>query len=194
MKNLKVRLAAFGAAFALLVVGIFGAVAIGGAAQAAGPVAASNYSYSQAGGTGVYARFTRTSASLTVPSGSYANIGAPTYWNMDEDGGFVHINSGGVNGVGVPVDGVYELSWNTILTSSGSGICGFALDGQTPNGGILLGIGPVVNSAAAIGNGSTEIVLPAGTLVSLWCYGSGGTMGFQNINSPAVSYSITLLQ
>lgn len=194
MKNLKVRLAAAGAALALLVTGVFGAVAIGGAAQAAGPVAASNYSYSQAGGTGVYARFTRTSASLTVPSGSYANISAPTYWNIDEDGGFVHLNSGGVNGVEVPVEGVYELSWSTILTSSGQGICGFALDSQTPNGGILQGIGPVVNLAASTGNGSATLVLPTRTAVSLWCYGSGGTMGFQDLNSPAVQWSVTLLQ
>jgi hypothetical protein len=194
MKNLKQRLAAAGAAVALLVGAAFGAVAIGGAAQATGPVHASNYSYSTSGGTGVYARLTRTQTALTVPSGSYANISQSTYWNMSQDGGFALFNIAGKVGLEVPVDGVYELSWNTILTSGGQGICGFALDSATPNGGILLGIGPVVNLAAATGNGDTTIVLPAGTLVSLWCYGSGGTMGFQNINSPAVSWSATLIQ
>lgn len=140
----------------------------------------------------VYASVVRnTGTTLTASSGAYTNLTSSSNtskWYIDEAGGFT-LDSDGIT---VPVDGVYELSWATMLTSGGSGIAGFVLDGQTPDGSLLGGVGPIVNSAAAIGNGSYSVFLPAGTEVDFWAYGNGGSMTLQT--GPVTRLSVVLLQ
>lgn len=129
--------------------------------------------------------------------GTSLNVGAGAYWNMTEAsakwhalnnvGGFVIDNSG----ITVPQTGVYTLNWQVITNSGGTGICGFALNDAIPNGGILYGIGPVMNFGAGVGNGTFTGVLGAGTKVDFWCYGNGGTFSLQD--TKATSIEITLI-
>lgn len=141
----------------------------------------------------IHADLVRNTAqgALTASNGSYTNLTASSVqnrWLLDEYGGFAFSSTG----VTVPVDGVYHLSWSTILNAGGSGIGGFYIDGNTPNGGTLLGIGPIVNLAAAVGNGSADVWLAAGQSVDFWVYGSGSAITLQA--APATRVSITLLQ
>lgn len=184
MKNrLIAGLAAVAAALALVAGGSL-------AATASQPTQVKASTASVANDTAVFARLTRTTSTLTAANGSYTNLSGTSHWVLDEAGGFVFDSSG----LHVPVDGIYEISWSTILTSGGSGIVGVATDGQTPHGGILQAIGPVVNLAAGTGNGSSTLFLPADTELDLWGYGSGSSISFQDMNSPAVHWTVTLIQ
>ncbi len=175
----KQRIAAAAAAFALLVGGAFGAAALAGPAVAAPD------------GPAVYAQLDRVGATTaaTGANGSYSNLTNNTSkWSaLNEAGGFTF----DTNGIHIPVTGVYHISWNAILTAGGSGICGFALNGDTPNGGVLFGIGPIVNLAAAVGNGSADVVLADDSTVNFWCYGNGGSITLQTVK--ASNIDITLI-
>lgn len=184
MKNRIIAgLAAIVAALALVTGGSLAATAV------APPTAVKASTASVSEGTAVFARLVRQPTGLRAFSGVYTDLSGTINWNLDQQGGFTFNDA---DGLVVPVDGLYELEWSAILNSPGQGIIGIALDGQTPNGGILQAIGPVVNSAAAIGNGSATIWLPAGTEVKLWGYGHGGFMELQT--TAAVHWGVALIQ
>jgi hypothetical protein len=182
-RGLWAGVAAFAAAVALVV----GGQAV---AQASPPPAVHSSTASVAAGTGVYATLVRSQNALTASNGVYTNLSSTNAWWLDEDGGFTFDSTG----LHVPSDGLYLIQWEVLLTYGANGIVGVAIDNATPNGGILAAIGPVVSNAAATGNGSETIWLPAGTTLDLWGYGAGSSMAIQPLPSNASQWSVTLLQ
>jgi hypothetical protein len=164
---------------------------IGGAAVAQSASASPTWDGRQA----FHAHLMRNAPTLTAANGSYTNLTGGTNtsaWSLSNYTPFGEPTfSYDSDGLKVPVNGVYNVSWSVLLQTGGSGVCGIAIEGDTPNGGILHGIGAVVNSAAAIGNGSASVILGADDEVNLWCYGSGGTMTLQSTN--AVKLSVDLV-
>lgn len=140
-------------------------------------------------GPASYVQLTRVPAtSLVASSGAYTDLSSTSKWSIQNEAGGYTFDADGIT---VPVAGVYQLEWSTILVNGGKGIVGFALNGDTPDGGILHAIGPVTSLAASVGNGSTVLPLQPGETIKLWGYGSGGTMSFQD--AIAVRWSVTLI-
>lgn len=142
-------------------------------------------------GPASYIQLTRTSGTSQSLSnnGSYVSVATTAKWGIQNStSGYTFDDTVGIT---VPTSGVYELTWSLLLTSGANGICGFAVNGDVPNGGILDAIGPVVNLAAASGNGSTVIPLQAGDDIKFWCYGSGAAMSVQD--SIANRIGVTLI-
>jgi hypothetical protein len=166
MKNLKSRIWAGASALALVAVAAFGAAAIATPASAAPDGPAS------------YIQITRDAGAQSLSNnGSYVHVSTEAAWSIQNEQGGYTFDSAGIT---VPVSGLYELTWSVLLTSGANGICGFAVNGATPDGGILHGIGPVANLAAASGSGATVVPLQEDDDVKLWCYGSGGSMTLQD--------------
>jgi hypothetical protein len=156
---------------------------IGGAAAVTVPAQAAP------DGPAVHLDLDRTSTTLTAISGSYTNLTADSSkWSQTNNLGGFTVNN---DGIFVPVTGVYEVSWSAILTSGGSGICGFTTDNSTPNGGVLFAIGPIVNLAAATGNGTFTGVIANDDPIEFWCYGSGGSISLQAVK--ATNITVTLI-
>jgi hypothetical protein len=142
-------------------------------------------------GPASYVQITRTASTTQNLSnnGSYVSVATTAKWSIQNStSGYTFDDTSGIT---VPVAGVYQLSWSLLLTSGANGICGFAVNGDVPDGGLLHGIGPVTNLAAASGNGSTVLPLQANDDLKFWCYGSGASMSIQD--SVANRLSVTLI-
>lgn len=140
-------------------------------------------------GPASYVQLTRVpSTTLTASNGSYTDLTSTSKWSIqNEQGGYTF----GANGITVPVTGIYRLDWSVLATGNSNGIFGFAINGATPDGGILHAIGPVVQLAASTGNGSVVIPLQANDDIKFWGYGSGNSISLQT--SIANRLTVTLI-
>jgi hypothetical protein len=129
-------------------------------------------------GPASYIQITRDAGAQSLSTnGSYKHVSTEAGWSIQNATSGYTFDAAGIT---VPVSGLYELTWSLLLTSGANGICGFAINGAVPDGGILQGIGPVTNLAAASGSGATVLPLQANDDVKLWCYGSGASMTLQD--------------